>query len=199
MSMPIWIGLSGTIVFCRDGKVLRNMLRRMVGVGRGVVQMKPEYFKFCFVREPLKWYESYWRFMQSQNWPQMGDSRNPYQWHPDSMLRGLGSSDFNAFVANVNKARPGFVTEMYGWYVRPGMNFVGKQETLVEDLKHVLFLQGLDVDLHKLQLIEPQNETPAEIPRPEWDFKLKKETLRLEYAGYVRFGYSAKDALRQAC
>jgi hypothetical protein len=41
----------------------------------------------------------------------------------------------------------------------------------------------------------PQNESPASIPVPEWDPELRRETLRLEYAGYVRYGYTADEAL----
>jgi len=181
--------------FFRDGKVLRSLLRRSVGINRGIQRMNPDTFVFCFVREPLKWYESYWRFMQSVEWPEIGDPMDPYRWHPDALLKGAKSPDFNTFVANVNKQRPGFVTEMFGWYVRPTVSFVGKQENLVEDLIRAVTLMGVKVDAEKVRAIPPVNETPAHIPKPEWDPKLKRETLLLEYAGYVRFGYPVDTTL----
>src|SRR5271155_1758232 len=72
--------------FQRDGKVFRHILRRYVGSSRAPLQYKEDAFRFCFVREPLTWYESYWRFMQGLNWQVWGDERNPYKWHPKAML-----------------------------------------------------------------------------------------------------------------
>jgi hypothetical protein len=109
------------------------------------------------------------------------------------MVNRLGSPDFNTFVHNVNRKRPGFVTEMYGWYVRPGIGFVGKQENLRRDLIQAFSLIKVEVDAGKILAIPSQNETPTDIAKPEWDPALKKETLRLEYAGYVRYGYPVEE------
>jgi hypothetical protein len=181
--------------FARDGKVFRCLLRRMVGIKRDVIRPDPNCFKFCFVREPLKWYESYWRFMESRGWPSSGDSRHLIHFHPDTLLSGLGSSDFNTFMDNVNRTRPGFVTEMYGWYVRPGIDFVGRQEKLVEDLLRVFKIMNLAVSPDRVRAIGPHNETSDRVAKPVWDPKLKAETLRLEYAGYARFGYAVDETL----
>ncbi len=174
-----------------DLKVVRYLFRRAVRSKRAQARIDPDSFKFCFVREPLRWYESYWRFMQGKNWnwKNWGDEKNPYKWHPCAMLNGLESPDFNTFMHRVNKKRPGFVTEMYGWYVRPGIGFVGKMESLRSDLIKVFALMNLDVDPAEISVVEEQNESPANIPVPEWDPALKKATLQMEYAGYVRFGY----------
>jgi hypothetical protein len=176
-----------------DSKVLRHLLRRKIGSRRAPAAMAANAFKFCFVREPLKWYESYWRFMQIRNWVFWGDELDPYRWHPNAMLNGLGSSDFNQFMHNVNKKRPGYVTEMFGWYARPGVQFVGKQESLQEDLIQAFSMMKLDIDPAKIAAVEKLHETPSHIPKPEWDPALKRETLRLEYPGYVRFGYSTDE------
>jgi hypothetical protein len=174
-----------------DLKVARYLFRRAVRSRRAQARMDPRSFKFCFVREPLLWYESYWRFMESKNWDwkSWGDERDPYKWHPCAMLNGLESSDFNEFMHQVNRKRPGYVTEMYGWYVRPGIGFVGKIESLRRDLMKVLSLMKLDLDFSKVSSAARQNETPSNIPRPEWDPAIKKATLRYECAGYARFGY----------
>ena len=111
--------------FHHDDKVFRNLLRRRLGLMKKVA---PDAFKFCFVREPAQWYVSWWRFMQGLNWRHFGDETNTYRWSPLAMLNGLGSADFNTFVDNVNRQRPGFVTELYGQYVRPSLGFMGRQE-----------------------------------------------------------------------
>jgi hypothetical protein len=183
-----------------DLKVVRYIFRRAVRSRRAQARIDPGCFRFCFIREPLRWYESYWRFMQSKNWDwkTWGDERDPYKWHPCAMVNGLESPDFNAFMHKVNKKRPGFVTEMYGWYVRPGIGFVGKQEWLAHDLMKALSLMKLDVDPGRILSVARKNETPSRIPRPEWDPALKKATLRFEYAGYVRYGYPVEEVRERA-
>src|ERR1700692_4743238 len=58
--------------FYRDGKTLRQIFRGKLGSPRSPV-IPPDCFKFCFVREPLAWYESWWRYMQSLNWKSWED------------------------------------------------------------------------------------------------------------------------------
>jgi hypothetical protein len=180
-----------------DLKVAKYLIRRAVRSPRAQARINPDCFKFCFIREPLHWYESYWRFMQGLewNWKNWGDERDPYKWHPCAMVNTLGSPDFNTFMHNVNKKRPGFVTEMYGWYVRPGIGFVGRQERLEKDLMTAFALMNLDVDAARVAKVARINESPSDIPVPEWDPALRKATLQLEYAGYVRFGYPIVGAL----
>jgi len=178
-----------------DLKVVRYIFRRAIRSPRTQARMAPGCFKFCFVREPLSWYESWWSFMQmpKMNWRKLGDECDPYKWEPFSMLNGLGSPDFNTFVHNVNRKRPGFVTELYGWYVRPGISFVGKQERIVEDLAKIFEIIEVNVSAEQLRQIPPTNESRKDIPALEWDPALKRETLRLEYGGYVRYGYAVPD------
>ena len=169
-------------------RVVRYLLRRLIGSAR-TPKLEPTCFRFCFVREPLGWYESWWRFMESRDWPEWGSESSPYKWHPTAMLNGLRSSDFNDFVRKVNRKRPGFVTEMYGWYVRPGIDFVGKMETLEKDFRKVLQLMGTDLSQAPACSAPPQNKTEECITRPAWDPEVRRETYQLEYAAYVRFGY----------
>ena len=173
-----------------DDKVFRNLIRRRLGL---LPKIDPNAFQFCFVREPLSWYVSYWRYMESLSWRRWGDDRNPYHWSPLSFLNGLGSSDFNQFIRNVNEKRPGFVTELYGWYVRPGVTFVGKQENARNDLLKIFELLNFNISPESVPA-ERHNQSPTRIAAPEWDPAVKRETLRLEYAGYQRYGYSADGA-----
>jgi hypothetical protein len=179
----------------RDIKVLRYIARDWIGSCRAQKKMAPGAFKFCFVREPLAWYESWWRFMMSIDWRILGDEADPHAWHPNAMLNGLGSPDFNEFMHNLNRKRPGYVTEMYGWYVRPGVDFVGKVENMKQDLLNAFARMKLAIDEQRVLGVARQNESPGAIPKPQWDPAVKRETLRLEYAGYVRFGYPVDEAL----
>ena len=55
-------------------------------------------FRFCFVRHPLSWYESWWKYMKSRGWNDWGRKNSARYWDPNSLLNGLGSDNFNTFV-----------------------------------------------------------------------------------------------------
>ena len=145
-------------------------------------------FKFCFVRHPLSWYESWWRYMQGRGWHPWGPAYRGKTWHPNQMLDGLGSPDFNTFVSNVARARPGYVTELYSWYTAPSIEFVGRQENLKDDLATVLRRLDLPFDEDRLRSKARENESPSE--PIEWDPRVRAEVLRLEHAGLVAYGYA---------
>jgi hypothetical protein len=133
--------------------------------------------------------------MTSIDWRVLGDESDPHRWYPTAMLNGLGSPDFNTFAHNVLRKRPGFVTEMYGWYARPGVTFIGRTEHLRRDLLRAFNLMHLPFDREIFDSIPPQNESPAHIPMPEWDPQLRLKILRVEYAGYLRYGYPVNEAM----
>ena len=173
--------------YSEEGSIWSPRKRKMNAWISQVVDPK---FVFCFVRHPLSWYESWWKFMSqpSKNWREFGSETDRAKWHPNSALNGLGDADFNTFVRNVITKRPGYVTELYGWYARPRVAFVGKQENLCEDLIRVL--KQLDLDFsedlirsHEPVLASPNNE------KVNWDPALREEVLRLEYATLVRHHY----------
>jgi hypothetical protein len=146
---------------------------------------------FCFVRHPLSWYESYFRFMSAaaQNWRAWGDENDINLWHPNAMLNGTEAPDFNQFVRNVIRKRPGYVTEMYGWYTRPPVDFIGKQENLYDDLIQVLSMLNVPFDEQFIRNYPRQNVSSKPAKPLEWDPNLREELYKLEYAGIYRYGY----------
>ncbi len=167
---------------------------RMTGAfrrGNGSGSRKKDGFMFCFVRHPLSWYESWFRYMSqpSRNWQNWGDQCDPGNWHPNAILNGTGSSDFNRFIENVLHRRPGYVTELFGWYTKPPMNFIGKQENLVDDLIEVLDLMNIDYDEDFIRNYKKIGVSPDPANKIIWNEKLKQEIERVEYAGMVRYGY----------
>lgn len=152
-------------------------------------------YMFCFVRHPLAWYESWFKYMQqeSMQWKYYGDTRNPTNWHPNAMLNGTGAANFNDFIRNTIKRRPGYVTELFGNYTQPDLiDYVGKQENLREDLIHVLSKRGLDFNADRIR-----SSAPVGVSRPKsntqlhWEDELRQEMLRLEYAALIRYSYSS--------
>jgi len=147
-------------------------------------------FIFCFVRNPLKWYESWWKYNNfHRNWPNWGTSASSdYGWHPQNILNGCGDPDFSTFVQKAIKRRPGYVSELYSWYDRPETNFIGKNENLIDDLVHVLRLRNLDFDEQKLRSMTEVGASPGS-DKINWDPELQHEVKRLEYAAFKRYGY----------
>ncbi len=146
-------------------------------------------FCFCFVRHPLDWYESWWRYMCGRSGAQWAAESDLTSWHPCGRLRTLGDPDFATFVRNVQRQSPGFVTELFSLYTQPGIQFIGRQESLVDDLVAVLERLNVPFDEQRLREAEPVNTSRTQW-KTDWPTDLRAETERLEYAGLVRYGYA---------
>ncbi len=55
-------------------------------------------------------------------------------------------------------------------------------------------MAGFNPDPAIVKAFPRANESSTDVPIPEWDPEIWRETLRLEYAAYVRYGYSIPDA-----
>ena len=143
------------------------------------------FFKFCFVRHPLRWYESWYKMMCPLGWRDWGIDVNV--WHPNAMLDGLGDMNFNTFITNVIRKRPGYVTELYGWYTTSGIDFIGQQENLADDLIKVLNILEVKFDEDRVRSFKTVNVSDNQ--KVYWRPDLKKAVERSEYAAYKRFGY----------
>lgn len=175
------------------GRFYRNSpLAHLKAVAADVLSpLRSKPFVFCFVRHPVSWYESWFRFMAQPrlDWMTFGRAADPRDWHPTSMLNGTGAADFSDFVLNVIERRPGFVTELFGWYTTPEIDFIGKQENLAEDLVRVLELMDLKFDKDLVMRAAPFGVGEAPANPIIWRAGLKEEVRALEYAGIVRYGY----------
>jgi hypothetical protein len=132
--------------FARNSRVAKNLLKR--ALGNRVVARRPQCGAkiFCFVRDPLNWLESIWRFKCARHWEDWGEENQPARWHCACWLNGLGSPDFNEFIQRVNRKRPGFVTELFGRFARPEVALIGKQENLPKELTRALRCIGVEFD-----------------------------------------------------
>ena len=166
--------------------LLTYLLKRRMGL---LPRTNP--FMFCFVRNPLDWYESFFNYNcePGVNWRYEGEVHDPDNWHPNAPLNGLGSKDFNCFIRNVISKYPGYVTEMYGRFATPQTSFVGKQEHLCEDLITVLKKLQVPFDEAFIRGFDKVGVSPKRSSGLIWDPELKAEVIRLEYAGLKRWGY----------
>ena len=142
-------------------------------------------YSFAFVRHPLRWYESFWKY-QTNKWIKYEQNR----WHPWKGLEACASNNFNIFMENVIKKEPAYVTRMYEWYVGPRgaqmVDFVGKTENLKNDLMNVLRELGHTIDPSKIANLPAANTTNFK-KRPVWDEGIKNKILELEAPTIERF------------
>jgi hypothetical protein len=177
-------------------KVLRIALTNVFGTASINGRMPENPHSFCFVREPLSWYESYWKFMQGLGWPVWGNESDPRDWHPCACLNGLGSDDFSLFLKGVVEKRPGFATELFGWYTKSKNTLVGRQEHLANDFLNILGQLGLSPGG---DFKNNRKENVSKKPEKEikWDPHLARDIVHLESAGYRRYQYCEKSALER--
>ena len=164
-------------------------LNRLEARFTGKKRPEPRVFRFAFVRHPLSWYESHWKFMQGLDWIDWGVSNSCDDWHPCSILNGLGSPDFNQFIRNVVQVRPGYVSELFFAFTKQGIDFIGKNENLRDDLMAVMAIRGLKVDEDAVKKLKRVNESKVKQDKIQWDPDLRDLVMRLEMPALVHYGY----------
>ncbi len=112
-------------------------------------KVKTNKFTFSFVRHPLTWYKSCWKF----NYDKMERDKNkplldgePEYFDGQNVLRDhCGSTDFNEFIDNIIKKFP---NGYYSTVVKEneGVDYMGKQEYLYLDLCEALDKAGEHYD-----------------------------------------------------
>ena len=172
-------------------------------------------FTFTFVRHPLSWYESWWKF-QAGIWCEF----EPGVWHPQRVLEPCRSDDFSEFIRLCIELEPGYVSRMYEWYIGPPgqqfVDFVGRYEGLVDDLVRVLTILDRPFDEVALRAQARENVSRKLHGEPVWHPKLRPDPRpggsgtrpflpRLRHLSVTsRFrtrppGHSAPKALRRTC
>jgi hypothetical protein len=130
-----------------------------------------------FVRHPVKWIESWWRFHVDFTWfAQLSQSSHPYTipWLSDwAELMPKYGHDFNSLVKQVLKTHPGIVSDLFKLYT-DGADYIGHVETLEHDVSS---LTGCSQ--HRLEYCSYQN-----VSRPDrkvvWESGLKAEWCKAE-------------------
>jgi Sulfotransferase family len=144
-------------------------------------------FIFAFVRHPISWYESWWKFQTALRWVEF----EPGVWHPQRTLEQCASDNFTEFIQLCLEREPAYVSRMYEWYIGPPgyefTNFVGRCEHLADDLVRVLRQVGEKFDEDILRSVVPANVSPVLYGKPVWHEALKGRMTLLEKPAIRRF------------
>lgn len=178
-----------------DGYLPSRLARR---IHRGLRRMGREPApprRFCFVRNPLKWYESFWRYKMDLKWEHWGRENYAAYWHPNSALNGLDSDDFNEFMWKVVMKRPGYASELMMRFASTEIDIVGRTEYLADDLVEILKRLGIAFNEERLRNARRTNESQTPSSLIQWDPKLRELVTRFEYPALVHFGYIADEKI----
>jgi len=162
-------------------------LERMLRTPQKYSKINRELFNFCFVRHPLRWYESWYKMNLPMDWPNWESNSDVFV--PIDKLNGLGADSFNDFISNVLNKRPGFVTAMYGLYTGR-CDFVGKQEKMANDLVRVFSFLNTKVNIDNVTK-HPRVNVSKRID-VTWDAKQQAEMEEAEFDAFVRYGYKTE-------
>jgi hypothetical protein len=187
---------TGNELFMHISALALRRAKKRLGFKNYEIPEHPVY-RFCFVRHPIKWYESYWKFMKGRGWNDWGKENSKYDWHPNAILNGLGDEDFNNFVRKIIHKRPGYVSELFFSYAKPGITFIGRTENLVNDLVYVLKSQGLAFDEEELRGLKKVNVSKTDPAEVKWDPYLKRTVTLLELPALIHFGYITPEEISE--
>ena len=168
----------------------KEFLQRICYPKRPAAAEKP--FFISFVRHPLRWYESMFKYCRQRGWPYHGSrDYSPFSWGAISWLNGIRADSFGAYLKQILGTRRGFLTDLYAEYTGPMVDFVGRTERLADDLVEILGKKGLAFDPENIRNQPPLNTTPCE--PLSWDAGIRKEIIQTEWALFERYNYDPEN------
>ena len=129
----------------------------------GTVAYDSSIFKFCFIRPPDQWYQSYWQMNMKMKPEAPWSFHEPHLlFHPNWEIDPeCGSDDLNTFVRNCAGLN-GYLVKMYKQYIESNgakVDFVGRTETLRKDLSTVLDHIGVKHNKARLKKMPKLNQS----------------------------------------
>lgn len=147
----------------------------------------------CFVRHPVAYYRSVWRYLRQSylSGPRrirhMAGER--WRWHPFRQAARLYRNDFERWAELILEEEPGWATRLMAWYVGPESgefcDFIGRTETVAEDLSALLSRFRIYVRPEDLDGIGTSNA--SEVFCPEVPRELAERICREERVLIRRF------------
>ena len=173
-----------------------NAFRSSFLLRKNIDSYAKECFKFCFVRNPYSWYESYWRFMYGLHWNNLNKYRpkNRFEipvdnWNPINLLLPYANDDFNIFLENVLNAEPAFLTKLYARYTpQQHINYVGRLETMNYDASIIFTTLKIKFDKNIFEKTSRANESKT--PKPIWSEELKNRVYDSELSIFKKYNYN---------
>lgn len=145
-------------------------------------------YVFAFVRHPVAYYESVWKWLgRNRNFMQ-----SHWRWHPHRAAGELYRPEFDDWVDAMLTNEPLWCTRLFEQYVGPPggefCNYIGRTETLARDFREVMEHLGHEenVKLHRpeLEALGKVNNIDRKL---SWSAPLLAKVLETERSVIERF------------
>ncbi len=146
------------------------------------------------VRNPLKWYESWFKYQTSKKFRAWGTNGKAKHWHIMSPINMEPMTDFNAFMQRINALHPGFAGFLFNAYVSNSNAIVLKNENIREDLASLN--EKFDLGIEPSQIFESSEYGVSPNIGIEWDPEILAQTIKFEAATFEKYGYSPEDVVK---
>lgn len=140
------------------------------------------------VRNPLTWYESWFKYQTSKGFKDWGKSGRPKKWHVMSSINEIREDDFNDFVMATQRAHPGFVTMLYADYTSRSAAHILRNETIRDDFAEIN--KRFELGIPETAIFDSPEHGVSPKRQITWDPKVLEETIRLEQACFRAYDYS---------
>jgi hypothetical protein len=151
-------------------------------------------FTFVFIRNPLMWYRSYWAYRMQVNWIIVHQKQPITGWQTFGSVLDFEcrAYQFEIWLRNVLEFVPeGFLSRIYRIYTE-GVDYVGRVESLTQDLSQALTLAGENFSPNLLDELPKRNVTNsrftdvATVPK-----ELAERVMMAESYIVDRWGYNS--------
>jgi Sulfotransferase family len=140
-------------------------------------------FAFAFVREPLDWFGSWWLHRRVFGYDAPGEVEHG---EPSVMDRFV-DLPFPDFVARTAEELPGILSKAYRKYFGPPespIDFIGRFESLENDLVRALTLSGVEFDEDAVRKMPPNSQSGR---HPDCPPEVAAKLVQSERETYERF------------
>lgn len=183
------------------GTWLRLLLRRLGLLDREVdrhlapADKRPEGRSIAFVRHPVRWYKALWAYMHGRPEDQVRHSRSyrlpqgKHHWwaaHGGLYVWTFADRPLVDWCERIVLEMPGWCGRVFDAFT-DGVDFIGRQESLVEDTLRILGQCGEDIDEDFLRRFPPQNVTGSE--RRALPPEIERRIVDAEAHAIEKYGY----------
>jgi hypothetical protein len=159
---------------------------------------------FCFVRNPLVWYGSWYKYQLMRGFRKWGESGVQGQWHVMSGLNSCigeeeqymevqGHPTFNEFMMRVNADSPGFAGYVFRSYTVNSSARVLRAESSRQAF--LALCKEWELPVNRETIIESPNENVSSKVEITWDHKVFESTVRNETATFALYNCDWKDVV----
>jgi len=142
-----------------------------------------DYFTFGFVRHPIAWYKSLYRFFKTNDWKLKNDAD----------FSDLKCNNINEFIDIIREQNIFNLENIYNeFFVKYPVSYIGKYENLYEDLELCLKVNGINAS----NLIKDKSRTLINSSK-KYDCELSREKLEYIFDSceeiFNKFNYKKED------